>query len=148
MVNGTSIRRLAALPLATPRVSSPRGQKRPVFSIDTSASAAASVEPKQASAILAAPSQVNAGAADFRQLFGGLQATLAPVAATVWSFVPSFRTATGTDGLQVWGLNRTYFATPETAQWIANRYGTGKMIELPFGGSGGPFSASANEYHI
>ena len=53
-----------------------------------------------------------------------------------------------TDGVQVWGLNHTYFATLETAQWIANRYGTGQTIEVPFGGNGGPFSASATEYHI
>jgi hypothetical protein len=91
----------------------------------------------------AAASQVNAKVADLRQLFSGLPATTADL-----SFVPTFRTATGTDGLQTWGLNRTYFATLETAQWIANRYGTGQTIEVPFGGAGGPFSASANEYHI
>jgi hypothetical protein len=55
----------------------------------------------------------------------------------------------GNDGNPVsWNLNSTYFATKDTAQWIANKYGTGKVIEVPFGGSGGPFSASANEYAI
>jgi hypothetical protein len=63
-------------------------------------------------------------------------------------FVPSFRTATITDGVNVWGLNSNYFATKDTAQWIANKYGTGQVIETPFGGSGGPYAASANEYQI
>ena len=142
MVNGTSVRRLGWAPVATPRVNSQRGQKHPVFSVDTGTSSAVPVAPKRASAAVAAPSQLNAGEADFRQLFS------APAAIAVSPFVPLFRTATGTDGVQVWGLNQTYFATRETAQWIANRYGTGQTVEVPFGGSGGPFSASANEYHI
>ena len=148
MVNGTSIRRSATLPSATPRISSTRGQKHPVFSIDTSISAVTPGTPKRVPgrvAVPAAPSQVNAGTADIRQLFNGLPA---PAAVEVSPFVPAFRTATGTDGAQVWRLNHTYFATQETAQWIANRYGTGQTVEVPFGGSGGPFSASANEYHI
>ena len=155
MVNGTSIRRLAALPLATPRVSPTRVQKRPVFSVDTSGSGSASVTPKRVllsasapASAPAAPSPVNAAAENFRQLFNGLPATPAPASVAASPFVPVFRTATGTDGVQVWGLNHTYFATRETAQWIANRYGTGQTVEVPFGGSGGPFSASANEYHI
>ena len=69
------------------------------------------------------------------------------------AFVPAFRTAIGSgldnEGNPVsWNLNSTYFATKDTAQWIANKYGTGKVSEVPFGGSGGPFSASANEYAI
>jgi hypothetical protein len=150
MVNGMSIRRLAALPLAATRVSPTRVQQRPVFSIATSPSTVAPVAPKPASpgaaaavSTPAAASQVNANVADLRQLFSGLPAATADL-----SFVPTFRTATGTDGLQTWSLNRTYFASLETAQWIANRYGTGQTIEVPFGGAGGPFSASANEYHI
>ena len=45
-------------------------------------------------------------------------------------------------------MNSAYFATTETAQWIATKYGTGEIVEVPFGGNGGVFSASANEYHI
>jgi hypothetical protein len=159
MVNGTSIRGVAALPLATPRVSHTRGQKTSVFSMDTPGSTGAAGASRQASSTVAAPaadsapqSQANAGAGDFRQLFNGLPASPAPAAVTAAAkaptFVPAFRTATVTDGSQVWGLNHTYFAMPETAQWIANRYGTGQVVEVPFGGSAGPFSASANEYHV
>ena len=64
------------------------------------------------------------------------------------SFVPAFRKATGSDGVQTWPLNSTYFASTETAQWIANKYGSGEVVEVPFGGVGGIFTASANEYHI
>ena len=155
MVNGTSIRRLAALPLAGPRISPARSRKSPTFSIDTRVSAAPAKAPERASASLAEPaaapapqSQATAATSDFRQLFSSLPANSFPVAPAVPPFVPIFRAATGTDGSQVWGLNHTYFATRETAQWIANRYGTGQVVEVPFGGSGGPFSASANEYHI
>jgi hypothetical protein len=71
-----------------------------------------------------------------RQLFGA-----AP-------FIPAFRPATVTDGSAVWALNHDYFATKDTAQWIANKYGTGQVIETPFEGSGGPFAASATEFQI
>ena len=155
MVNGTSSRRVAGLPLAAPRVSTARAQQKPVFSIDTNTPAAARTVPKQTlpngAAVASTPapqSQTSAAAADFRQLFNGLPAPPVPAVFTPPPFVPTFRSAAVTDGLQSWGLNHTYFATQETAQWIANRYGTGQVIEVPFGGSGGPFSASANEYHI
>ena len=71
-----------------------------------------------------------------RQLLGG-----AP-------FVPAFRTATVTDGSAVWALNKDYFATRDTAQWIANKYGTGEVVETQFEGSGGPFAASAQEFQV
>src|SRR5205823_11438339 len=58
------------------------------------------------------------------------------------AFVPTFRSATVTDGVNVWPLNSNYFASKETAQWIANKYGIGQVIETPFGGSGGPFARS------
>ncbi len=66
-------------------------------------------------------------------------------------FVPAFRAATGTDGQISWPLNSQYFASEETALEIARRYGDGgeaKYEEVPFGGVGGLFAASANEYHI
>ena len=88
-----------------------------------------------------ARSQINSASTDFRQLLGA-----AP-------FAPAFRAATGSavgnnGNVVTWNLNPTYFATKETAQWIANKYGTGQVIETPFAGSGGPFSASENEYQI
>ncbi len=62
------------------------------------------------------------------------------------SFHPTFREAFVTDGIQVWGLNRDYFADFGTAQWIANKYGTGQVFEAPYEGQGGPFNATANVY--
>jgi len=100
--------------------------------------------PASAPAAIAAPqSQLNAIPADPRQI-------LAPPVEEVasLSFVPSFRSAFGSDGLRSWGLNPTRFATSETAQWIANKYGVGEVVEVRSGGSGGIFTVSANEYHI
>jgi hypothetical protein len=64
------------------------------------------------------------------------------------AFVPQFQTATVTDGTTVWPTNSDYFATQPTAQWLANKYGTGQVVTTPFEGSGGPYSASASEYQI
>ena len=63
-------------------------------------------------------------------------------------FVPSFRLAFGTDGIQTWNLNQEYFASMETAEFIAKKFGNGEVYEVPFGGSGGLFAASAKEYHV
>jgi hypothetical protein len=98
-------------------------------------------------------SQSDAPAVGLRQLFGASLLRIAPgpvpvATAADTPFIPAFRTATGSDGTVSWKLNSNYFATKETAQWIANKYGTGEVIETPFGGVGGIFSASALEYHI
>ena len=149
MVNGTSLRRLAAAPIADPRVNLTRIRKSPAFSVNSGVAAAAARAPKRVSTTPDGESQANAGLSDVRQLFGGYPTNPAlSLIATTPPFVPAFRTATITDGVQVWGLNHTYFATHETAQWIANQYGTGQVVEVPFGGNGGPYSASATEYHI
>jgi hypothetical protein len=63
-------------------------------------------------------------------------------------FVPVFQNATVGDGTNVWPANHDYFASQQTAQWIANKYGTGQLVTTPFEGSGGPFGASASEYQI
>src|SRR5258706_1259340 len=151
-------------------------KKTPAFSIDSvlsePATSSASHGPvASAPAAPAAPartaaSQSLAASSEFRQLFGQSSAAPATVTAAVTtpavvtpraaeaqqpeaSFVPSFRAATGaTPVYDAWSLNRTYFASPQTAQWIANKYGTGEVVEVPFGGAGGIFTASANEYHI
>lgn len=57
---------------------------------------------------------------------------------------PTIKSALGGE----WKLNEQYFATRETAEWIAKRYGTGEVVEVPFGGDGGPFQASHKELHI
>ncbi len=45
-------------------------------------------------------------------------------------------------------LNPIYFATPETAQWIANKYGTGEVVARPYDATGGPYTANGTEYYI
>lgn len=86
---------------------------------------------------------------DWRQLFNGpvYPTTPAPVIPKQPAFVPEFQTAVvrGPNG-ETWGLNSTYFAAPGTAQWIANKYGTGEVVEVP--SVAGFYQASANELHI
>jgi len=45
-------------------------------------------------------------------------------------------------------LNPIYFATQQTAQWIANQYGTGEVIARPYDATGGPYTANGTEYYI
>jgi hypothetical protein len=45
-------------------------------------------------------------------------------------------------------LNPIYFATPETAQWIANQFGTGEVVARPYNATGGPYTANGTEYYI
>lgn len=45
-------------------------------------------------------------------------------------------------------LNRNYFATRETAQWIADKYGDGSVYETPYQGQGGPFWSNQRELHV
>jgi hypothetical protein len=47
-----------------------------------------------------------------------------------------------------WPLNPAGFATQQTAQYIADKFGTGQIVQVPFGGSDGPYEATAEEYHI
>jgi len=158
MVQGTSIHRPTGLPAVGPRINSVRAQTTPVFSVISrpSPTTAASVKTSPPSAapatlVTTPQSQVPSTSPDIRQLFNGLPASVVTPAAITTaapSFVPTFRSATVTDGVNVWPLNSNYFASRDTAQWIANKYGTGQVIETPFEGSGGPFAASANEYQI
>ena len=156
MVYGTSIHRPTALPAVAPRINTVTTKTTPVFSVISRSPKRSSIAADPASPVTTPQSQDPAAAADFRQLFGSLpgpavpSTVITPAVATPVDppFVPSFRTATVTDGVNVWALNPNYFATQDTAQWIANKYGTGQVIETPFEGSGGPFSASANEYQI
>jgi len=72
-------------------------------------------------------------------------------AASLAPFVPQFMTnveETSSMGGGPWPLNPTYFATQETAQYIADKFGTGQIVQVPFGGTGGPYASSAEEYHI
>ena len=156
MLQNISNRRVTATHVVTTRVIANRS-KAPVFSIDTHVPQVGDKGAKPASEVFPAPvapspqRQDHTAAADFRQLFSGLPGPAIPAADTAppeAPFVPVFRNATITDGKQVWALNRTYFASQETAQWIASKYGNGLVVEVPAGGNGGFFSASANEYHV
>lgn len=71
-------------------------------------------------------------------------------AATSAPFVPQFLTnVVETSALGgSWSLNPDYFATEQTAQYIADKFGTGQIIQVPFGGTGGPYTSSAEEYDI
>ncbi len=163
MIHGTSIHRPTTLATVAPRINSAKPTATPAFSLTSKPSPTAAASVQQASVSLVPPSlvttpqsQVPSTVDNFRQLFGGLPGPALPSAVTTPAvttpadppFVPTFQTATITDGVNVWGLNSNYFATPDTAQWIANKYGTGQVIVTPFEGSGGPFAASANEYQI
>ncbi len=115
---------------------------------------------------------------DFRQLFGGIvplatpyttkaasdetnfgnppvpgappSSAASPADATTAAtpFVPVFQTATVTDGTNVWQMNTNYFADQATAQWLANRYGNGQVVQTPVFSDGGPYSASLNQNDI
>jgi len=81
--------------------------------------------------------------------YKALGVTPPPLGEPPAAFVPSFRTATGSDGLsEPWELNSEYFATRETAQFIADKFGDGTVTPVEFGGSGGLFTASEKEFHI
>ena len=45
-------------------------------------------------------------------------------------------------------LNPIYFATPETAQWIANKYGTGEVVAKPYNATSSIYTANGTEYYI
>jgi hypothetical protein len=158
MVQSISSRQAAVMTGAAERLGRDVISKTSVFSVNSAASgsaAAAASSPAEsapAGRTTAIQSQSNSAAVSFRQLFGG---SAGPIVAAASSpavadapFSPAFRKATGSDGTLTWNLNPTYFATKDTAQWIATKYGTGEVIEAPFGGVGGIFSASALEYHI
>lgn len=65
-------------------------------------------------------------------------------------FVPQFLTNVQviSDMGGSWPLNPAYFATQQTAQYMADKFGTGQIVQVPFGGTDGPYAATADEYHI
>jgi hypothetical protein len=121
--------------------------KNPLFSAETALAeyAAANAAKPPPAAVL--PSQVIAAAPVISPVVATVTAP-APAVVADPPFAPVFRKATGTDGVITWSLNSTYFATKETAQWIANKFGIGEVSEVPFGGNGGIFASDANEFHI
>jgi hypothetical protein len=93
------------------------------------------------------PDPSSAVAAPFPAVSASASQTPADATAEA-TFSPTFQNATVTDGTTVWPTNPDYFASQQTAQWIANKYGTGQLVTTPFEGSGGPYSASASEFQI
>ena len=73
-----------------------------------------------------------------------------PAVTTETPFVPEFQQ--NLEVVSAYGgssaLNPIYFATPETAQWIANKYGTGEVVARPYDATGGPYTANGTEYYI
>jgi len=73
-----------------------------------------------------------------------------PSADTTPSFVPEFQQ--NVEVVSSYGgsspLNPIYFATPQTAQWIADQYGTGEVVARPYNATGGPYTANGTEYYI
>jgi hypothetical protein len=108
---------------------------RQVF--DTTATAAAATSPMATTPFNSPPAT-------------SVPSTATPVSASDAPFVPQLQ-----KDVQVmssfggaWNLNPAYFATRDTAQWLANKFGTGEVVEVPYGGQGGPFAATATEYQI
>ncbi len=72
-----------------------------------------------------------------------------PPAVVVPGFVPHFREGQRIFDLnsgKSYPLNDDYFATLETAQYIATKFGDGKVYEAPFEGEGGPMVCTAKCY--
>jgi hypothetical protein len=73
-----------------------------------------------------------------------------PADTTATAFVPEFQQ--NLEVVSAYGgsspLNPIYFATPATAQWIANKYGTGEVVAKPYDATGGPYTANGTEYYI
>ena len=75
----------------------------------------------------------------------------APAGPAAPPFVPQFLTnvrVLDSDHGTSEPLNPAYFATRDTAQYIADKFGTGQLIEQPYAGPAGPFAATASEYYI
>lgn len=69
--------------------------------------------------------------------------------ATNPGFIPHFREGQRIFDLnsgKAYPLNDDYFATMETALFIAGKFGDGHVYEVPFEGEGGPMIATAKIY--
>jgi hypothetical protein len=103
--------------------------------------------------------QVSVNHAAGRQIFAAAELPPAPRAedaspstpeASKPGFVPQFQQDAKVLSLygDVWNLNPAFYATRETAEWMAHKYGTGEVVEVPYGTPGSPFSSTATQFHI
>jgi hypothetical protein len=109
-------------------------------------------------------SRESVGAADWRQIFNGIAMTpsvappktgaasaavtqAAEEPAPSFPFKPNFEDATlyGNNGTH-YALNSVYFASPETAQWMADKYGTGEVFNVKVGGESPGMYAADKDY--
>jgi hypothetical protein len=107
-------------------------------------------------------SSASPGRTILMELFGNLPAATGPASAAPVSpamesdaaeapFVPTFQTnieVTNSFTGQSTGLNPMYFVTNETAQYIADKFGTGEVREEAPYCEGDPYSSTANLYYI
>jgi len=65
-------------------------------------------------------------------------------------FVPQFETNVQVVSAygDAWPLNPDYFATQQTAQYMADKFGTGKIVQDSLIGTGGPYAETADPYDI
>ena len=76
-------------------------------------------------------------------------AAVNPAPKTPEPFQPEFLSASVNSSLgAAVPLNPHYFATQATAQWMADRYGTGEIVSMAPGGEGGPFHIDQREWHF
>jgi len=81
--------------------------------------------------------------------FGGSPTSGPPPTPTPKAFAPEFKqNVFVSDGTNHWPLSSDYFATQLTAQWIADKFGDGKVYEAQAFGVGSPFQASATILNI
>jgi hypothetical protein len=74
----------------------------------------------------------------------------APIAATEASFVPEFQkdqTVTSFYGPPI-PLNPTFLPTRATAEWLAQKYGTGEVVASSYMPAGGPYNSTATHFSI
>ena len=76
--------------------------------------------------------------------------TAPQAAATEALFVPEFQqdqTVTGFYGPPI-PLNPTFLPTRATAEWLAQKYGTGEVVAAPYMPAGGPYNSTATHFSI
>lgn len=77
---------------------------------------------------------------------GGIPAPPAPPAAPgPPEFIPAYEKHTIKSALGgEWPINEIYFASKDTAEYLAKKFGA-SVVMRPFGGNGGPYKATADE---